>query len=109
MLKEAHQAYLFQRIASDPVSVTASQMLYLATLAGAQAIGLEHQTGDFAAGKAADLVYLRPPENSVLSSVIKAADQPERVLAALFALAGEESVREVRIAGERVFTNPVKQ
>jgi guanine deaminase len=74
-------------------------MLYLATRAGAEALGMEDQTGDFERGKAADFVYLRPPEGSVLAGVLKGVESSERVIAALFTLAGAESVKEVRVAG----------
>jgi hypothetical protein len=48
-------------------------------------------------------VYLRPAENSVLAGVLERAEDPERTLAALFTLAGAESVREVQVAGHVVF------
>jgi guanine deaminase len=102
MIKEALQAYLQQRNAPEPVILTPAQMLYLATRAGAEALGLEAETGDFTKDKAADLVHIRPKENSVLSGALKHADSPERMLAALFTLAGPESIHEVRVAGEVV-------
>ena len=106
VLKETLQAYLLQRVAPEPVSLTSGQMLYLSTSAGAQALGLEDDTGDFGLGKSADFLYLCPPEGSVLSSLVKHADTPERILSTLFTLAGSESVREVRVGGDVVFTQP---
>ncbi len=102
MPKEGLQAYLMQRVASDPITLSAAQMLYLATRAGAEALGVEEQIGDFETGKTADFVYLRPPEGSVLASVLKQLEEPQRAIAALFTLAGAESVREVGIAGVSV-------
>lgn len=99
MLKEGLQAYLMQRVASQPITLSPVQMLYLATRAGAEALGIADQTGDFEAGKAADLVYLRPPQDSVLASVLKRLEDPDRIIAALFTLAGAESVREVCAGG----------
>ena len=61
MLKEGLQAYLLQRIAADGVLLDPGHLLYLATRAGAEALGLEEEIGDFPAGKTADFVYLRPP------------------------------------------------
>jgi guanine deaminase len=95
--------YLMQRVAPRPMTLTPAQLLFLATRAGAEALGLADETGDFAQGKAADFVYLEPPERSVLAGVLQRAQSEEQVLAALFTLAGTESVREVRIAGEMVF------
>jgi guanine deaminase len=102
MLKEGLQAYLMQRIAPEPMNLSPAQMLYLATRAGAEALGIEDQTGDFECGKAADLVYLRPPESSVLAGVLKRLEDPERIIAALFTLAGAESVAEVRVSDHAV-------
>jgi guanine deaminase len=102
MLKEALQAYLMQRVAAQPIALSPAQMLYLTTRAGAEALGIEDQTGDFGNGKAADFVYLRPPEDSVLAGVLKRLDDPDRIVAALFTLAGAESVEEVRVEDHAV-------
>jgi guanine deaminase len=103
MLKEGLQAYLMQRLLPDGVPLDAGALLYLCTLAGAEALKLEEEIGDFSAGKAADLVYLRPPRGSLLESVVGHVDGPEQALASLFTMAGSESVREVRVAGETVY------
>ena len=78
MLKEGLQAYLLQRIAPDGVLLDAGHLLYLATLAGAEALGLSHETGDFRAGKSADFVYLRPPADSPLAAVLEREQSPEQ-------------------------------
>ena len=104
VLKEGLQAYLTQRLAPDPEPLDPARLLYLATHAGAVALDLDGDIGDFQQGKAADFVYLRPPADSVLESVVRHADGPERVLASLFTMAGSESVREVRVGGEIVFS-----
>ena len=103
LFKEALQAYLLQRIAPEGIVLDAAHLLYLATRAGAEALGLERETGDFQMGKAADILYLRPPAGSPLAAVVAGADSPERVLAALFTLAGQESVAEVRVEGSVVY------
>jgi guanine deaminase len=103
MLKECLQTYLMQRVAAEPVVLNPGQLLYLATRAGAEALGIDGETGDFETGKAADFIYLRPPEDSTLASVLQSAEDPGRILAAIFTLAGSESIREVRIGGELVF------
>jgi guanine deaminase len=78
--------YLMQRVAPRPVILTAGQLLYLATRAGAEALGLEEETGNFEKGRAADLVNLKPPRGSVLAGALKRTENAEQVLAALFAL-----------------------
>lgn len=103
MIREALTAHLMQRVARQPFTLTPAMMLYLATRAGAEALALEEETGDFAPGKAADFVVLRPPAGSVLSHRLMRAETPEQILAALFTLAGEEAIAEVRVENEAVF------
>jgi guanine deaminase len=103
ILKEGLQSYLMQRTIPDGLMLDGSRLLYLATLAGAEAVGLESEIGDFQVGKAADLVYLKPPPNSPLAAVVAGAESPGRVLDAIFTLAGQESVQEVRVAGSVVY------
>jgi len=102
MMKEGLQAYLMQRVAPDGLVLGAAPMLYLSTLAGAEALGLAHEIGSFCPGKAADFVYVRPPAGSVLDTVMRHASRPEDVLTALFTLGGAESVSEVRVEGSVV-------
>jgi guanine deaminase len=103
MLKEGLQAYLLQRIAPDGMLLDAGHLLYLATLAGAEALGLSAEIGDFRTGKSADFVYLRPPADSPLAAVLEREQSAERLLAAIFTLGGAESIREVRVEGSIVF------
>jgi guanine deaminase len=103
-LKEGLHAYLMQRLAPDPQPLDSARLLYLATHAGAIALGLDGQIGDFRQGKAADFVYLRPPADSVLESAVRHADSPDQALSRLFTMGGSESVREVRVEGELVFS-----
>lgn len=102
ILKEALQAYALQRLRPDGMLLTPAHLLYLSTRAGAQALRLEHETGDFTVGKSADYIYLRAPERSPLEAVLERAEGPDRILSALFTLAGPESIAEVRIGGEAV-------
>ena len=104
MLKEALQAYLLQRIAPNGMLLDASHLLYLATQAGAEALGLGEETGDFGVGKSADFVYLRPPPESALAAVLERGQSPQQMLAAIFTLGGAESVREVRVAGSVIYS-----
>jgi guanine deaminase len=83
-------------------------LCYLATKAGAEAVGLGDEIGDFQPGKAADLVYIRPPEDTPLADVLSRAGSLVESLAAIFTLAGPESVREVRVAGQPVHREPMQ-
>ena len=102
LLKEALQAYALQRIAPDGVVLDPAQMLYLATLAGAEALGLAYRIGDFSNGKAADYVYVKPAPASLLEGVLERAETPNRILAAIFTLGGNDSIREVCVEGVSV-------
>jgi guanine deaminase len=105
MPKEALLAYLMQRLAPDGMALTAAHLLYLATRAGACALGLESTVGDFAPGKAADVVYLRPEPGSVLAAALDRAETPEQTVGALMTLAGVECIREVRVEGRAATTS----
>ena len=71
-----------------PDALTAADALELATLGGARALGLEHETGSIAPGKQADLTVLSladspflPWEDPVTATVL--GGSPDRVLATL--------------------------
>ena len=64
-----------------------------------EALGLGHDIGSLRPGKAADFIHLKPPAGSVLEGALQHASRPEDMLAALFTLGGDESVREVRVEG----------
>jgi guanine deaminase len=103
MLKEGLHAYLMQRLAPAGEPLDAARLLYLTTLAGAKALGLDAEIGDFREGKSADFVYLRPPADGALAGAVRHADSAMQALSSLFTMAGAESVREVRVAGDAVY------
>ena len=102
MLKEALQCHMMQRVAKDAITVTPAQLLYLATAAGADALGLSAETGDFSPGKSADLVRIEPLPGTPLAAAFERAETHDALLAALIAQAGTETIREVRVAGKVV-------
>jgi len=104
LLKEGLQAYLMQRVAGDGVMLNSAQLLYLATRAGAEALGLDAETGDLTPGKSADFVYLKPVTGSPLAMVAAHAHSAEDLLSALFTLAGQETVAEVRVRGRLLYS-----
>ena len=109
LLKEGLQAYLLQRVDPAGVLLHSGHLLYLATRAGAEALGLSDETGDLGFGKSADLVYLRPSPNSPLAAVLEREEEPRRRLAAIFTLAGSDCIREVRVGGAVVFRNATEE
>ena len=108
MLKEGLTAYQVQMLAgSDGVPLGPARLLWLATGAGAVALGLADEVGDLSVGKSADYVLVRPPAGSTLEAVLGRAGSVEEKLGALFTLAREESVAEVRVAGRVVWPSAV--
>jgi guanine deaminase len=100
LLKEGLVAYQVQRLLPDGCLLRPEQLLYLATKAGAEALGLGAEVGDLSPGKNADFVLVRPPPGRALEAVLRRADSPEETLGAVFTLAREDSIAEVRVAGD---------
>ena len=98
--KEALQAYFIQQLlGQDGMTLTPVHLLYLATRAGARALGLDDRVGDFAAGKDFDAVWLRPAEASTLAVNLRHASGTTDALARIFALATPADVAGVWIKG----------
>jgi guanine deaminase len=98
--KEALQAYFIQQLLGpDGLPLTPVHLLYLATRAGARALGLDDRVGDFAVGKDFDAVWLRPVPGSVLAVNLKHACDTTDALARIFALATPADVADVWIRG----------
>src|SRR5260370_31584516 len=86
--KEALQAYFIQQLLGpDGLPLTPAHLLYLATRAGARALGLDDRVGDFAVGKDFDAVWLRPATGSTLAVNLQHARAITDALARIFALA----------------------
>jgi guanine deaminase len=103
LLSECLFAYLHQMLAPDGRRLDPAELLYLATGAGARALGLGECVGDLRPGKSADLVLLRAPAGSTLEAVLDELEEPEARLGAIITLAREESVERVFVAGAEVF------
>ena len=104
MLKEGLQAYFMQQLqAGDGVALTPAHLLYLSTRAGAQALDLHGQIGDFSVGKAFDAVWLRPGAGSTLEAVLQHADSAPATLAALYANGTQADVARVWVGGDPVY------
>jgi guanine deaminase len=98
--KEALQAYFIQQLLGpDGFPLTPAHLLYLATRAGARALGLDDRVGDFAVGKDFDAVWLRPVPGSTLAVNLKHARDATDALARIFALATPADVADVWIKG----------
>jgi len=102
LFNEGLQAYLGQMLRTDGERLGPADLLWLATRAGAEALGLGDEVGDLAPGRSADLVVVQPPAGSTLEAVLADSPSAEAALGAVFTLAREASVAEVRVAGRVV-------
>jgi guanine deaminase len=103
LFKEGLQAYFMQRLrGADGVPLTSTHLLYLATAAGAAALGLEQDVGDLSAGKRFDALWLRPPPGGPLDVGLRCADGPEEALARTFAQGVSSDVAGVWVDGVRI-------
>jgi guanine deaminase len=103
LLKEGLEAYQMQMLQQGGIKLSPAHLLYLATKAGAKALHLEDQIGDFTPGKQADFVVLKAPKGSTLERTLSQSLSLELSLGALFTLAREESVKSVFVAGKKLF------
>lgn len=101
--KEALQAYFLQQLlGADGLRLTPPQLLYLATRAGALALGIADRVGDFAVGKEFDAVWWRPPPGTELALNLADALDTTDALARVFALSTPADVAAVWLRGELV-------
>jgi guanine deaminase len=103
LFKEGLMAYHVQMVRAGGELVGPAHLLYLATRAGAEALGLQDEIGDLSPGRSADFVLLRPPADSTLRAVLAHSPSADATLGALFTLAREECVADVRVAGAPVY------
>jgi guanine deaminase len=98
--KEALQAYFIQQmLGAGGMDLTPVHLLYLATRAGARALGLDDLVGDFSVGKHFDAVWLRPAAGSTLAVNLKHARDTTDALARIFSLATPADVAGVWTQG----------
>lgn len=100
--KEALQAYFMQQLlGAAGLPLTPVHLLYLATRAGARALGCGDRVGDFGVGKDFDAVWIRPTPGSPLAVNLDNAADATDLLARTFALANPADVAGVWLQGRR--------
>lgn len=104
VVAEAGQAYLVQNVAREGQKLHPEQLLYLATAAGAKALGLSEHIGDFTPGKAADFVYIRPGSGGRLAGAFERARSLRDKLGLVFSVGTSRDIREVRVEGSAVYS-----
>lgn len=101
MVGELGYVYRVQQINGFPLH--AAHLLYLGTLAGAHALELDQQIGNFILGKQADAFVLKIEPAGYLAERLQHAATPEARLFALLHLAGPECVALTMVAGRVVY------
>lgn len=101
MLKEGLQASFMQALLGPSGQrLGPAHLLFLATRAGALALGLD--VGDLGVGRPFDAVWIRPEPGDPLDVGMRYAASAEDALAKVFALGTPADVAGVWVAGERI-------
>lgn len=102
LLREGLQAAFGQlQRGADGVRLGAQHLLWLATAAGARALGLP-EVGALSVGLQFDALWLRPPAGSTLDIALRHAKDETDAVAKAFALGDTGDVRAVWVAGAPV-------
>jgi guanine deaminase len=103
IFKEALQAYLMQQLLGDDgLTLTAPDLLHLATRSGALALGLGDDVGDLSVGKQFDALWIRPVASDPLDVGLRHAATWEDALAKTLALASAADIADVWVGGHSV-------
>jgi guanine deaminase len=103
LIKEGLQAYFMQQLlGAEGLPLTSAHLLYLATAAGADALGLAEQVGDLSVGKEFDAVWVRPEDGDPLAVGLSHATSPEDALAKVFALGTTSDIASVWVGGDQI-------
>ncbi|WP_270887179.1 guanine deaminase [Pedococcus sp. 5OH_020] len=103
LFKEGLQAYFMQQLLGrDGVALTSAHLLWLATAAGADALGLAEEVGDLSVGKQFDAIWVLPETGDPLAVGLGNAKSPLDALAKVFALGATSDIAGVWVGGEQV-------
>ena len=101
MLQTMSEAYKMAQLRG--ISLTATQSYYLATLGGAEALGLADRVGSLQAGNAADITVLDPRATPLLKLRADTAESLDELLFALMICADDRAIAATYVAGELVY------
>src|SRR5262249_48237687 len=100
LLQTLAEAHKVARLSG--ATLTPWRALYLATLGGAVALGLEDSVGSFQPGREADLVVLDPHATPLLARRMARATSLEERLFAWQVLGDDRAIAAVHLLGRRV-------
>ncbi|MBI4532905.1 MAG: guanine deaminase [Candidatus Melainabacteria bacterium] len=107
LLQEMNQAYKVQMLqmfsAQQPhlaVKLSGIRLLYLGTLAGAQALSLDEEIGNLHKGKRADFIVIDPHQDTLIEVRLKNTESMNDKLFVLATVGGKQLIREVFIDGQ---------
>jgi guanine deaminase len=101
MLRTMHEAYKVARM--DGSRLDSLDCFYLATLGGARALGMDAHIGNFAAGKEADFIVLRPDATPLARRRIERARGLEDRLFVLMMLGDDRAVDAAYVMGNLLY------
>lgn len=84
------------------VSIKPTEALYYATLAGAEVLSLEDETGNLEPGKSADFIVV---DLTALDSPQRTDQSPEETLSKLVYLSGQQHVVKTVVRGKEIYEN----
>jgi len=84
---------------------SAGELLYRATLAGAEALGMDQNFGSLEVGKSADFVVINSNRNLLLSERLMVANTPEERLFAFMTYGDDRVVEATYAFGREVYRN----
>jgi len=102
MLRTLSEAYKVAQLTGQRLS--AWRALYLATLGGARALGLDDCIGNFEPGKEADFAVLRLDSTPLLARRVRACSSPAEKLFALIMLGDDRSVAATYVMGQPAYS-----